>query len=448
MAGPITWRNVSPTINGGGGSIAASGANMIQQGLQNLQQLAAQQQALQIQNQKALRDSNTQDYLDQVAAVTDPTKLADPTVQANLAALRSSYGGLIDRAATRDAVAGQLSQLQSQAIKSDQFQDEQQERNQRPLEEQLLTAARNNDKSTVNQILNDNSLLNEGKLGQQADAILDANTNRTYAAAGQARAQAAEGRAERGEQRAIAADGRAATMFNLNVENLKDEHQFRDQQRALAQADQQTKRGLAVLQQQADTLDLNKQLLDKTSPAGQQSTDPDKDALTIMTQLGGGVDPWLGRNNISREEMAEKLRNYMANGIQTQDANGNSVNIKVTPAQLQQFAMIHKDDTRIMDTLPGDLDTYFREMYARNPELLENTVKAQQAQDAIRTAQGQLSQQKTQLLKNSLNSYDRILQNAGAKPTQTSKNQPSTREQIQEMLNHLQEPVNMPNSKF
>lgn len=383
MAGPITWRNVSGGGDLGAASLTSSGGASVLQGLKALQDVAAQQQVMNVQNQKALRESNTQDYLDQVASVTDAAALADPAKQAELEQTRLGYGNMIDRAATRTAQAAQLANLQRQEVAAGSLADDRAEREQRPIIEELYQAARDNDKGRVNTLLADNNLLNEGKVAKDIDSIFDAQTNREYAAEGQARAGRNETR-----QAAQFAESMAAS-----AENRRDR-----------QEERQMRRGLLAIDSTQKELDTLQKAALASSPGGKPSVDIAADTSLITKQLLGPSDVWIGFNNPRRIETQNTVRSLLSDGIDIPLGDGTSQRVKITPAQLQQFADVHGDDTNIRwgpGGTKGDIAEYFKSMYTNDPALVAKTVQAAAAQNKIREMSRALGEQKRALLSGS-----------------------------------------------
>lgn len=210
MAGPITWRNVNNTVGGGAGGLLVAGQQQVQQGIQALQNLVRANVEQNKVNQSAIRDSNTQDYLDQVAA-TDLATLATPEGQAALQQARAGMGGLIDRAATRDAIQSRLAAGQKAAVQQGQFDDFTTERDQRALVDNLRGLAAAGNQAEVAQILDANQFLNEGALRSELAGVQDNLRQRELR-------ESAEGRAQRGEARSAASHAlsMASGQENLN----------------------------------------------------------------------------------------------------------------------------------------------------------------------------------------------------------------------------------------
>ncbi len=209
MAGPITWRNISSGAGSGAGGLLAAGQQQMAQGIQTLQNVIAQAQKEGAANRAQLRDYNTQQFLDSVAAA-DLATLATPEGQAALNAQRTGFGVNIDQAATRNAIQDRLLAGQKAAIQQGQFEDFTTERDQRGLVDQLRGLAAAGDQAQVSQILDQNEFLNEGALRGELSSVFDNAQQRQYR-------ENAEGRAQRGEARSAASH---ALSMESGRENL------------------------------------------------------------------------------------------------------------------------------------------------------------------------------------------------------------------------------------
>lgn len=209
MAGPITWRNVQGSAGNSAASLLNSGQNQVQQSLQTLQNLLATSSKDDVANAEALKNLNTQQYLDKVAA-TDLNTLATEEGRAALLAERGQFGAGIDQGATRNAIDQRLAQARQSAMQEGQFSDFETERSQREAVDQLRGLAASGNQAEVENILNSTQFLDEGKLRQELTGVFDNTQQREYRAN-------AEGRAQRGEQRSAASH---ALNMEAGRENL------------------------------------------------------------------------------------------------------------------------------------------------------------------------------------------------------------------------------------
>lgn len=209
MAGPITWRNIQTGAGGGAGQLLAAGQAQVQQGFNVLQDLFKGNAAEDRQNREAIKNYNTQQYLDQVAA-TDLATLATPEGQAALAQQRQGFGTAIDQAGTRNAIEQRLAAGQKAAVQQGQFDDFNLERDQRALVDNIRGLQAQGKVAEVNQILDENQFLNEGELRKELAGVQDNLRQRELR-------ETAEGRAVRGEQRSAASH---ALSMEAGRENL------------------------------------------------------------------------------------------------------------------------------------------------------------------------------------------------------------------------------------
>lgn len=385
MAGPITWR----TVGGGdmgAGNLAASGGQMIQQGLQSLQRLAADQQAINVRNQKVLRDNNTQDYLDQVAAIGTAGDLTNPETREQLDTARLSYGNLIDRSAARNAVDQRAADLMKQEVQQNQFADMTLEREQRPLIEQLYQYARDGDKSGVDKMLGEVNFLQEGKLASDLDGVFDKQTQREYAAEGQARAARGERRSEAQFAESMSAAKENRELRREQFADLREERVFKRTNQVLDSALTDVKNQMA----QAEAI----------NPGGKISTDAPKDTSVIMKQLEDTANPLIGFTSNSKRQAQESIQKLLTDGVEVQlDPDSPKQRIKITPSQMQQFVDVHKGDFNFFSGGTADsINSYFREMYERNPELGVRAIQASEAQSELRNIAKSLNDKKSGLL--------------------------------------------------
>lgn len=369
----ITWRTVGGSSPGAGAALLNAGTNDIQQSIRSLQDYAAQQQKFQLANQQQLRDRNTQDYLDQVAAIDSAEQLASPEVQAQLDATRLGYGNLIDRAAARSAVSQQLANLQRQETAAAQFQDMTQERAQRGLVEDLYTAARNGDAQEANRLLAENSFLNEGQLAGRIDDIF---------------------RGQRQEERQIRQDQRSEAQFNESMAAARENRVLRAEQLRDTRENRQLRRIGGAIDSAVSEADNRIQLLQAANPIGQKSTNIPKDAAVLMDSLtkAGSADPWFQNNDGARTEVFDSLQSMMADGIRIGDQK-----VPVTPAVLQQAITVIGGNAR-WRSAKGEIEEYVKNLYSNNPQLAQRVIDTESAVSELRNTQRNLQQQKRKLL--------------------------------------------------
>lgn len=380
----ITWRTVSGGDSGGAASLTNSGGRLVMEGLNSLQKLAADQQELNIQNNRIITERNTNDYLDQVAKYTTTSDISDPTVQQNLLQLREGYGQMIDRSATRDAVDQRKLMLQRSEIAANQFADQTLEREQRPLIEQLTAAARSGDKTTVNKMLDENSFLNEDQIAKTADQNLDAVTNRGYAAESQARA----GRAE---QRANAQFNLSQQIQRASLQDRQDMRQERRDENLLKAADMELKTAEATLRAK--------------NPLANTSTDPIKDANDSVGKISDEIAPWLTLNAPARDKLTNAIAGYMGDGLDLGDEIGK---VKIPKALVDQFLNQAKDKTYLTTGgfgsgenggLLGDLKDWMKTYAVSNPGAFRAAGEVGEQIKELRAAQREVNSGRIDMLR-------------------------------------------------
>lgn len=211
MAGPITWRNVGGSPVGGANGLLAAGQQQMAQGLQTLQNLFATNAKEDAANRDAVKDYNTNKFLDQVAS-TDLATLGSEQGRAELNALRQQFGAAIDQAGTRNAIDQRLTAAQTQAINQGKFEDFTTERGQRELVDNIRGLAAQGDKAGVEKILNDNQFLQEGDLRKELSGVFDDAQQRQYR--------------QNSENRAVSAEGRSAASHALSMESGRENLNF------------------------------------------------------------------------------------------------------------------------------------------------------------------------------------------------------------------------------
>lgn len=194
MAAPITWRNIGSNVSSVSPAALTAGTAGVRQFLDSLSSTIAGQQDMQVANAKVEREANTQGFLDQVGSAS-LEQLSDPEFVAGLEAQRDAQGLNLDRAATRNAITKQIGSLQDAAIKQQQTSDVFQEVAERETIDQLRGAAASGDTATVDKVLGERQLLNEGAIRKELNAVYDNQQARDYREAGEARAQASAERA-------------------------------------------------------------------------------------------------------------------------------------------------------------------------------------------------------------------------------------------------------------
>lgn len=225
----ITWRSINQPVTAGVGLLMNGAQQGLNNGFNALQNVLDQRNKTEAANWQQQKSNNTSDYLNQVQALNTPEALADPTAQANLAALRQQFGYQVDANAIRGADEKRATDLQVQASNNAKFSDMNLERDQRPLVEQFYGLKNAGDFKGAQALLDANPFLKEGEL---ADSLKTGEYRQS------------------GEQRAIAADGRAAQSNALNMQVGRANLNWTNEQRAqLKDTQSRAKAGDALLGQ-------------------------------------------------------------------------------------------------------------------------------------------------------------------------------------------------------
>lgn len=129
MAGPITWRNVGTTVNGGGSASLLGGAQRsLDSGFETLNKALERRQETQAKNFDTRQNNMSADYLDRIAQAGSVDELNALRDSEELARLRSGLVG-----STRDQIRGaidkQETNLMAQTGARQQFGDAQWMRN-------------------------------------------------------------------------------------------------------------------------------------------------------------------------------------------------------------------------------------------------------------------------------------------------------------------------------
>lgn len=347
----LTWRTIGNGGAASAGSLLSMGQQQVTQGLGVLNDLLKQNQLNEQRNALAVRDNNTQSYLDQVAAAGGAEALANPEIRAQLEQTRAGFGAAIDRGATRGAIDDRLSGLQKQAVQTGAYEDQQAERNQRATVDQLYTLAANGDQAGVNKILDEQQLFNEGKLRAELTGTFDKAQDRIYR-------QNAEGRAERSEGRAIESHGLSMENMRVNMANSVLDRQMRIEDRNERKEDRQYIKDAATL----DGAVKQAQALEEAGRAknifANPSKNPIEDANKVLADLPKGeFDAWLSTNKGDREKMTKSVVDLLRDGI-TLDGE----NVPVPPQLLTTFLNNTKGKMYLFNSpakdLRKDLETF------------------------------------------------------------------------------------------
>lgn len=362
MAGPITWRNVGGDGGRMGAALLRGGQDQLMGAGDTLLRTLDQFRKVNTANAGIIKQNNTQDFLDQVAAVADPAQLASPEVQAQLEQARLGYGNNIDRGVAREALPNQLASLQKAALATQSYNDVTQEVAERPVLEDLAERLYKGDTEGYNNILDTQNLRNEDKLRGALAQRLDDVTNQGYRAAGEKRAQGAEGRA-------IQSFNLSQEVGKENLANTRSERQYRDATREAALSSEAIK---MVADESAGKL----AAIQAQNPFANGTTDPTKDAKSILTNAGivdkkgdGEFDSVWGTNAGDRQSMQEGVTSLISKGVPVK-LGDETVDIPIPPAMVESYLQSVKGTGYWSSkSATSDMSDYFTNVFKNNPEL-------------------------------------------------------------------------------
>lgn len=146
MSRPITWQNLQQSSFGDASRGMALAQDSFKSGFQSVQDVLNKQEATAEANWKQAKDNNTQAFLDEISKYRTPEEYQAALASGELAAKRQQFGAQIDQAAVRTAQDGRLALLQDRTLKANQYADQAQERDARPIVDQLSMMALSEDK--------------------------------------------------------------------------------------------------------------------------------------------------------------------------------------------------------------------------------------------------------------------------------------------------------------
>lgn len=197
--GPITWRNISPTVSPGNANSASSPiAESMATGLEFFRDLSTEYREQDQRNWETLRDKQTNDFLGLLAQERDGQAYSDKRDEGYFQSVLDSYGEDIDRKAAREALDSRGDTLrlrdQNKRIAADQLADVEN----RGIRSELAQLASRGPGAGFN-----------ARFQEVEDQLVDAAGIFRQGVQSQ-RAHSSEQRSQAGEQRDIASAGRAA----------------------------------------------------------------------------------------------------------------------------------------------------------------------------------------------------------------------------------------------
>ncbi len=146
MGRPITWQNLQQSSFADASRALTQAQGSFTSGLQNVQDILNKQEATAEANWKQMKDNNTQAFLDEISKYRTPEEYQAAVASGALDAKRQQFGTQIDQSAVRAAQDGRLALLQDRTLKANQYADQTQERDARPIVDQLSMMSMSEDK--------------------------------------------------------------------------------------------------------------------------------------------------------------------------------------------------------------------------------------------------------------------------------------------------------------
>lgn len=170
MAGPITWQNVvGPSLADASRPLEVA-TNGFRNSFDQLGAILAQRESVDAQNVLAQRQANTQDFQDKLfSQFKSPEELAAGIKSGAVDALRAQYGNVIDRQAVRGAPEALLAQRYAQTQAANSFNDQQLDRAEMPIRDDIVSNIAMGKMDVAKQLLNENQVRNKAALYQALD---------------------------------------------------------------------------------------------------------------------------------------------------------------------------------------------------------------------------------------------------------------------------------------
>lgn len=146
MGRPITWQNLQQSSFADASRALTQAQGSFTSGLQSVQDVLNKQEATAEANWKQTKDNNTQAFLDEISKYRTAEEFQAAQKAGVFDQLRQQFGVQADRAAIRAAEDGRLPVLQDRTLKANQYADQLQEREARPIVDRLNMMALSEDK--------------------------------------------------------------------------------------------------------------------------------------------------------------------------------------------------------------------------------------------------------------------------------------------------------------
>jgi hypothetical protein len=146
MSRPITWQNLQQSSFADASRALTQAQGSFTSGLQSVQDIVNKQETTAEANWKQTKDNNTQAFLDEISKYRTAEEFQAAQKAGVFDQLRQQFGVQADRAAIRAAEDGRLPVLQDRTLKANQYADQLQEREARPIVDRLNMMALSEDK--------------------------------------------------------------------------------------------------------------------------------------------------------------------------------------------------------------------------------------------------------------------------------------------------------------
>jgi hypothetical protein len=150
---PITWRSVTGYSPADASIPLLRAQQAVNQGFGDLTNLVSSADKNELQNWDAVKQANTQAFLDKLYAAKSPDQLATMQASGELDALKQAAGMQIDRAAIRGAEDNRSSTLINQTLENNRFADSSADRRDQPIADQITALAAAGKKAEAQSLL-------------------------------------------------------------------------------------------------------------------------------------------------------------------------------------------------------------------------------------------------------------------------------------------------------
>lgn len=161
---PITWRNVNAPSNNDAVNLLSQAGRSLNTGLSGLTDALRTVQQGRENEYKHTVNTNTQNFLNEIAKYQTPEALKAAQEQGIFSNLLSQYGTAVDQAKVRGAVPGALAQLQNRTLADTNYQNQVRDTKEAPLQDVFQSLVNRRDFAGARKFLDDNDLRSEAGL--------------------------------------------------------------------------------------------------------------------------------------------------------------------------------------------------------------------------------------------------------------------------------------------